>query len=325
MLIPVGLIVAGLAILAVGGEVLLRGAVGLATRLRLTPAVIGLTVVAAGTSVPELAVSLIASLENQTDIAVGNVVGSNVFNAVFILGLSAVIRPLAIGGNTIRLEYPVLAIVTLMCLALTQDGSVNRLDAALLLAVYVGFTAYMVSLVRQQMNATELQEFGDEVRELGGDAPIARSLPILTGFVLGGVALLGAGAQLTVAGAVDLARLFGLSERVIGLTIVAAGTSLPEVITSVVSTVRGRGDVAMGNVIGSNLFNILGILGLSALVSPLQVHPLIVARDNWWMLGTTLLLFPLMYTGHRVTRREGGVLLVVFFVYLALLFQQAST
>lgn len=318
-LIPTFLVIVGLALLAGGGELLLRGAVGLATRVRLTPAVIGLTVVAAGTSVPELAVSAIASLEGQTDIATGNVVGSNIFNVVFILGLSALIRPLSIGGNTIRLEYPVMALVTLMCLAIIQDGSVNRLDALLLLSVYVCFTAYMVALVRDQMSTTELREFGAEVKELGGDAPTVKSLPALLAFVLGGIAVLGAGAQATVTGAVDLARLFGLSERVIGLTIVAVGTSLPEVVTSIVSVARGRDDVAIGNVIGSNLFNILGILGLSALISPLAVNPLLVARDAWWMLGTTLLLFPLMYSGFRVMRWEGGVLLATYGVYLALL------
>jgi len=319
VLIPIALVIGGLALLAGGGELLLRGAVGLATRMRLTPAIIGLTVVAAGTSVPELAVSTIASVEGQTDIAIGNVVGSNIFNVVFILGLCALIKPLTIGGNTIRLEYPVMALVTLMCLAITQDGSVNRLDALLLLSVYVCFTAYMVALVRDQMNATELQEFGAEVKELGGDVPTVKGPPVLLAFVLGGVAVLGAGAQATVTGAVELARIFGMSERVIGLTIVAAGTSLPEVVTSLVSVVRGRDDVAIGNVIGSNLFNILGILGLSALVSPLGVNPLIIARDSWWMLGTTLLLFPLMYTGFRVTRWEGGLLLATYAVYLALL------
>jgi cation:H+ antiporter len=319
MLLSIGLVVLGLALLAVGGEILLRGGGGLATRLRLTPAVIGLTVVAAGTSVPELAVSAIASLQNQTDLAVGNVVGSNIFNIVFILGLCAIIRPLAIGGNTIRLEFPVLALVTLMCLAVTQDGDVNRVDAVLLVSVYLCFTAYMVALVRQQMNATELQEFGAEVEELAGRSAEPRGLPALTGLILGGAALLGVGAQSTVTGAVDLARLFGLSERVIGLTIIAVGTSLPEVVTSLVSVARGRDDVAIGNVIGSNLFNILGILGLSALVSPLVVHPLIVARDQWWMLAVTLLLFPMMFTGYRVNRWEGATLFAIYIVYLVLL------
>jgi cation:H+ antiporter len=316
MMLSVALVVAGLALLAAGGEVLLRGAVGLATRLRLTPAVIGLTVVAAGTSVPELAVSAIASLEGRTDIAVGNVVGSNIFNIVFILGLCALIRPLAVAGNTIRLEYPVMALVTLLCVAISEDGTISRIEATLLLAIDVAFTAYMVSLVRRQMNETEIREFSETVDDLGATRAPARSLAALLALVAGGAALLGVGAQVTVSGASDLARLIGLSERVIGLTIVAAGTSLPEVVTSLVSSARGRDDVAIGNVIGSNLFNILGILGLSAVVRPLAVHPLIIERDQWWMLGVTLLLLPLMHSGLRVARWEGALLLAVYAVYL---------
>ncbi len=323
MLMSIGLVVGGLLLLACGGEVLLRGAVGLATRLRLTPAIIGLTVVAAGTSVPELAVSTIASFQGQTDIAVANIVGSNIFNIVFILGLCALIGPLAIGGNTIRLEYPVLALVTLMCVALTQDGAVSRLDAVLLMAVYVCFTAYMVALVRDQMNATEEQEFGAEVQDLGGAPATVKGLPALLGFVAGSVVLLGVGAQFTVNGAVALAQWFGLSERIIGLTIVAAGTSLPEVVTSLVSAARGRDDVAIGNVIGSNLFNILFILGVSGLVSPLSVHPAIMSSDNWWMLGVTLLLFPVMLTGRRINRIEGAGLLAIYVVYVARLLSAA--
>lgn len=317
------LIVVGLALLALGGELLLRGAVGLAARLRLSPALIGLTVVAAGTSVPELAVSVLASAENRTDIAVGNVVGSNVFNLLVILGLSAVVRPLVIGGNTIRLEYPVLLLVTLLCLALTQDGSVNRLDATLLLAVYAGFTAYMVSLVRSQMNTQETQEFSAETqdRERTGRRASLTGLLLLAG---GGIVLLGAGAQATVSGAVDLALWFGLSERVVGLTIVAAGTSLPEIVTSLVSVARGRDDVAIGNVVGSNLFNLLVILGLSAAISPLAVNSAILDSDNWWMLGATVLLFPLMVSGKRIGRVEGVLLLAVYGVYLARLLTVAA-
>ena len=306
---------AGLALLALGGELLLRGAVGLAARLNLSPAVIGLTVVAAGTSVPELAVSVLASVEARVDIAVGNVVGSNIFNLLAILGLSALVRPLAIGGNTVRLEYPVLMLVTLMCLALTQDGSVNRLDAALLLAVYVAFTGYMVSLVREQMSAREEQEFSAEARDRdrgGRSAGLGR----LTVLVTGGIVLLGIGAQATVTGAVAVATWFGLSERVVGLTIVAAGTSLPEIVTSLVSVARGRDDVAIGNVVGSNLFNILAILGLSAAITPLAVNANILASDNWWMLGATLLLFPMMVSASRVGRLEGGVLLTVYGIYV---------
>jgi cation:H+ antiporter len=318
MLLAIALIVLGLLLLVAGGEILLRGAVALATLLRMTPAVIGLTVVAAGTSVPELAVSAVAAGRDSADIAVGNVVGSNIFNVAFILGLAALVRPLAITGNTIRLEYPVLALVTLMFLAVAEDGTVSRLDAVLFLAVYAGFTAYLVALVRRQVNEAEARELRGEVAELARVPD--RPRPWLVGaLIVGGVALLGAGAHALVAGAVDLARLLGMSERVIGLTVVAAGTGLPEVVTSLVSSYRGRDDVAIANVIGSNLFNILGILGLSALARPLPVAAGIVASDGWWMLGVTLLLFPLMFRGLRVDRWEGAVLLAVYVAYLVVL------
>jgi cation:H+ antiporter len=306
-------------LLVAGGEILLRGAVGLATLLRMTPAVIGLTVVAAGTSVPELAVSMLAAWENKADIAVGNVVGSNIFNIAFILGLSAVLRPLVISGNTIKLEYPVLALVTLLCIVVADDGQINRLDAILFVAVYAGFTAYLVSLVRQQMSEREAQEFRNEVKELAETVQRQPRTWLCLTFVVTGVALLGGGAHATVSGAVELAKLLGMTERVIGLTIVAAGTGLPEVVTSIVSSFRGRDDVAIGNVIGSNLFNILGILGLSALIRPVPVEPQIVNSDCWWMLGVTLLLFPLMFTGTRINRREGGLLLATYGVYMTLL------
>jgi cation:H+ antiporter len=324
MLLSVGLILLGLVLLAVGGEALLRGAVGLATLLRLTPAVIGLTVVAAGTSFPELAVSLLAALRGSTEVAVANVVGSNILNIAFILGLCAVVQPLGISGNTIRLEYPVLVLVTLLCLAVCDHGSVHRLDAVLFLAVYAGFTAYMVSLVRKQMSEEEEKEFRGEVAELA--RPAARKprawLSVL--FVIAGAALLAGGASATVTGAEDVALRLGLSPRVVGLTIVAGGTSLPEVVTSLVSSLRGRDDVAIGNVIGSNLFNILGILGISALIAPLPIPQAVIDSDNWWMLGVTLLLFPLMFTGRRVNRLEGAVLLVAYGSYLAVLFARPA-
>lgn len=318
MLLSIVLIVLGIVLLVVGGESLLRGAVGLAALLRLTPAVIGLTVVAAGTSVPELAVSGIAAYQGKPDIAVANVVGSNIFNVTVILGMCALICPLAITGNTIRLEYPVLTLVTLLCLVIVQDGEINRLDASLCLVVYIGFTAYLVSLVRQQVTAAEAQELKAEVEELTPLEARPRAW-VCVALVSAGAGLLAGGAHATVTGASELARLLGWSERVIGLTIVSIGTGLPEVVASLVSSVRGRSDVAIGNVIGSNLFNILAILGLSAMVAPLPVQPALIASDCWWMLSVTLLLFPLMFTRLRVSRWEGGVLLAVYCVYLGLL------
>jgi len=323
VLLSIGLIALGIALLVAGGEALLRGAVGLATLLRLTPAVIGLTVVAAGTSIPELAVSGIAAYQGKADIAVANVVGSNIFNITVILGLCALLRPFTISGNTSKLEYPVLALVTLLCLAIVQDGAINRLDALLFLAVYAGLTAYLVSLVHQQVSVAESKEFRATVAEL---TPVTEGPRpwVFVALVGAGAALLAGGAQATVTGAVQLARLLGWSERVIGLTIVSAGTGLPEVVASLVSSVRGRSDVAIGNVIGSNLFNILGILGLSALLSPLPVQAELVARDCWWMLGLTLLGFPIMYLGRRVSRWKGGVLLAAYLGYLSLLLSGQS-
>jgi cation:H+ antiporter len=316
-------IIAGFALLVAGGELLLRGAVGLATLLRLTPAVIGLTVVAAGTSVPELAVSALAAWQGSPAITVGNVVGSNIFNICCVLGLAAMVRPLRITGNTIRLEYPVMALVSLLCVVVCNDGGLNRLDGTLLLAIYIGFTAYLVSCVRQQMREPELQAFQDEVQALGETAHRPLGAWTSAAYVLGGLILLGSGAQVTVSGAVTLARLFELSERVIGLTIVAAGTGLPEMVTSLVSSYRGRDDVAIGNVLGSNLFNILDILGLSSFLTPLSVPPGMIRSDNWWMLGITLLLFPLLYTSRRISRWEGAVLLLLYGVYLTVLLVRA--
>ncbi|RIL08844.1 MAG: hypothetical protein DCC75_07905 [Proteobacteria bacterium] len=306
----------GLLVLVAGGEILLRGAVGLANWYRLSPAVVGLTVVAAATSVPELAVSLIAGIEGKNDIALGNVVGSNICNIGLVLGLSAIIRGLSISGNSIKLEYPVMAIVTFLLVVVGQDGTLARLESLLLLLIYVCFTAYMIRVVRTQLAAEEAKEFTEHVATLEeSSARPSRS----AAYVIVSVLLLALGAELTVSGAVGIARIFGLSERVIGLTIVAIGTSSPEIVASIISSLRCRDYVAVGNVIGSNIFNILVILGLSGLVSPLAVSPDMILSDFWWMLGVALLLFPLMRSGMRITRREGSALLMIYAVYLTLL------
>jgi cation:H+ antiporter len=319
MISSVFLVILGLILLVAGGELLLRGAVTLATIARVTPAVIGLTVVAAGTSVPELAVSLIAALRGNQAVAIGNIVGSNIFNITIILGLAALIRPLAITGNTIRLEYPVLALVSLLFIVVCHDGSLGRLDGILFIAVYIGFTAYLVRLVRKQMSTTELSELVVEVKELTQASGPRPNAMIAVGLLAAGVGLLVGGAHATVTGAVELGRLWGMSERLIGLTIVAVGTGLPEVVTSLVSSIRGRDDVAIGNVIGSNLFNILGTLGISGLIHPLSISKEIIGSDNWWMFGLTLLLFPIIFSGRRIARWEGALLLACYGIYLTVL------
>lgn len=310
------LILLGLLTLLAGGDVLLRGAVGAATLLRLTPAVIGLTVVAVGTSVPELAVSMIAMAKGNTDIGVGNVVGSNIFNSTCILGLAALIAPLAISGGTVRHEYPVLALATLACVICCRDGSIDRLEGFFFVTAYFAFTAYVVRLVRREVSSQELAGLETEIEDI---KPVAPSRTTCAVFLIGGTALLGLGAHWTVSGAVDIALALGLSERIVGLTIVATGTSLPEVVTSVVSSIKGRDDIAVANVIGSNIFNLLGILGLTSLVRPIPVEAAIISGDSWWMLGVTALLFPLMFTGKKITRAEGGLLLGVYGTYMTLL------
>jgi cation:H+ antiporter len=203
-----------------------------------------------------------------------------------------------------------------MCVAVGDRGSVARLDAVLFLAVYAGFTAYLVSLVREQATAAETAQLAEQARELK-DGPARRPRPwVCIALAAGGVGLLAGGAHLTVLGAVEVGRALGMSERLIGLTIVSVGTGLPEVVTSVVSAVRGRADVAVANVIGSNLFNVLIVLGV---IAPLPVAAGIAGLDNWWMLGVTLLLFPILLTGNQVKRWEGGLLLAVYGVYLAVL------
>lgn len=310
-------IIIGLALLAGGGEVLLRGAVALAQRLRLTPAIIGLTVVAAGTSVPELAVSMISGIQGKADIAVGNVIGSNIMNVTMILGLAALLTPLIVTGNMIKLEYPVMVLVSYLFLILSDDGLINRLDGSFLIVTYVCFMVYLVGIVREKMREGESALMKEEVSELSSAVSPGMGMVII--LIVAGVGLLGVGAELTVRGAVEIGRYFGMTERVIGLTIVACGTSLPEVVTSLVAGARGRGDVAIANIIGSNLFNILAILGLSAIVTPLVVSPQSRTTDAYWMIGTALVLFPLMKSHMRINRLEGGILLAIFTSYLFIL------
>jgi cation:H+ antiporter len=317
------LILTGLVLLVVGGEVLLRGAVGLATLWRVTPAVIGLTVVAAGTSFPELAVSVSAASQGSPDMAVGNVVGSNIFNVTVILGLCAVIRTMFITGLTIKLEYPVLVIVTGLSVLVCRDGQADRLEGVIFLLVYAGFMAFSVLLARR-VNPTEAAELAGEVKELATVVLRRPRLSVSLTLLALGIVLLIGGAHLTVAGATDLARMIGMSDRVVGLTIVAAGTGLPEVVASLVSSFRGRGDVAIGNVIGSNLFNLLVVLGIAALFAPVPVAAETASRDLWWMVGVTVLLFPVMVTGFQVRRWEGVLLLTVYAFYIGLLLYAAG-
>ena len=318
MIIDWLLIVSGLGLLVLGGEGLVRGATGIALLARISPAVVGLTVVAAGTSMPEMVVSLQAALSGSAGIAVGNVVGSNIFNIGAILGLTALLLPLSIQGNTVRLEWPVMMLASFQLHLLSRDGTIDRLEGGFFLTAIVVFTAYAVWISRHNTKPEETEEFSEvSDASFGKSGATALMLNLLA--ILIGVGLLASGSTLLVRGAVVVASELGISDTVIGLTIVAAGTSTPELITSLVAAYRGKADIAVTNIIGSNIFNVLGILGVTALVLPLPVPLQIVEADNWWMLAASALLFPLMWSGMRINRIEGALLLTGYIVYVIVL------
>lgn len=309
------LVLGGLALLALGGEFLVRGATRLAALAGLTPAVIGLTVVALGTSLPELVVSVMAAARGQPDLAVANVVGSNLANITLILGLTAIIAALPIHGRVVRLEWPFLFGITVVATLFMRDGALGRAEAAGFLVTLVLFVAWTVRLASTEVTAEERQEFDAQVagRSLRSRAAPAAAVAVA---VLGGIGTLVIGGRLLVDGSVRLAELAGWSPRVIGLTVVAVGTSAPEIATSIVAALRGQTDVAVANLIGSNMMNTLGILGLSGVVAPLAVSPALAGADMVWMTAATLLLFPIMRIGMRVSRVDGVLLVAVYGAYL---------
>jgi cation:H+ antiporter len=323
MSLPVALflVVVGLALLAGGGEALVRAATTLAGLAGVSPAVIGLTVVAIGTSLPELVVSLVAALGGQPDLAIANVVGSNIFNVAATLGLTALLLPLPVHGSAVRLEWPVMFAASGLLLLVARDGAVDRVEGAAFLVGLALFVAYTVRVARRDVGAAEARSLADEVESRDLDAPGGRPprLAVPLAVLAVGLVALVVGGRLLVDGAVAVARLAGMSERVIGLTIVAGGTGAPELATSLVAALRRRTDVAIANMIGSNIFNVLGILGVTALVRPVPVADAVLRVDLWWMLGTTVLLLPLLYTGARLSRLEGGLLVAAYGAYLTVL------
>lgn len=308
-------VLAGLGTLTVGGELLLRGATTVARVAGLTPAVVGLTVVATGTSIPELVVSLIALKQGSPGIAVGNVVGSNIANVALILGVTALIAPLPIRGSVVRVEWPFMFVASCFAALVMRDLEVDRLEGTVFLLAISSFMAFSVWLARREVVGAEAEQFEAAVADRLLP-PGWRATGAAVALIIAGVALLAVGGRLLVEGAVALARFAGMTERVIGLTIVAAGTSAPELAASIVAARRGHTDVAVGNIIGSNLFNVLGVLGAVAVVTPIAVPAEIMRGDIWWMLGTSLALFPIMRSGMTINRAEGGVLSGLYALYL---------
>ena len=310
--VDVLLVVVGLVGLLLGGDLLVRGAVALATRLNVSPMVVGLTVVGFGTSAPELVTSVQGALAGSPGIAVGNVVGSNVANVLLIVGTVALLRPIAVSPAALRRDGTALAAASLLCAAIVLHGSSGRLAGAVLVAA---LAAYLVGTIALERRArTPAGALYAEEAATASAPPVPAWRSGLT--FAAGLAITVLGARLLVDGAVSLAAGLGVSEAVIGLTVVAIGTSLPEVATSVIAARKGQSDLALGNVIGSNLFNVLGILGVTSLLVPLEVPAAIAERDLWVMLAATALLVAFAVTGWRIERREGAALLAGYVAYL---------
>lgn len=301
------ILLSGLLALVAGAEFLVRGGSSLALRLRVSPLVIGLTVVAFGTSAPELAVSLRSSLAGQGDVAAGNVVGSNIFNVAFILGLSALVAPLSVHIKLIRYDIPIMLGVTLLGFYMLLDHAVSRTEGLVLVSGFMFYAFFTARVASRDDTAMEA---------VPGAPGIGRMLVLDGMMIIGGLAALVVGAGWFVRGAIELARMVGLSEAVIGLTIVAAGTSLPELATSVVAAFRRQTDIAVGNIVGSNIFNLLAILGIAGSVHPFAAEG-IQRLDLWMMAGVAIVLLPMAVTRHTLNRWEGGVLVSGYSAYVA--------
>ncbi len=318
------LFLAGLAGLIAGAELLVRGASKLALSFGISPLVVGLTIVAFGTSSPEVAVSVGAALDGQTDLALGNVVGSNIFNVLFILGVSALITPLVVNIQLIRQEVPIMIGASIILLLVCLDGRIGLMDGLLLCGLMVAYTAFLIIQSRRESQAAK-DEYAAEVRPAGSGAWDSR-LPVQLLLIVVGLGFLVAGSEALVTASIAFAKALGVSDLVIGLTIVAAGTSMPEVATSIMAAIKGERDIAVGNVVGSNTFNILGCLGLASVVSPdgLGVPSSLLALDMWVMLATALACLPVFLTGREIARWEGGVFLAYYAAYVAWLILAAQ-
>ncbi|MCF3933649.1 calcium/sodium antiporter [Acuticoccus sp. M5D2P5] len=314
----------GLVLLLAGGEALVRGSVVVATRLGVSPLVIGLTLVGFGTSMPELVASVQAALVGAPGIAIGNIIGSNIANILLILGISALILPVAASSAVLKRDGVMLFAVSMLMFGIVVSGTLERWFGVVLITALAIYTiASFILDSRRQKNAADAAveaEIGESIAEFGWPRSMATA-GVLTVAGIAGVIL---GADFLVDSAVKLAELAGISQAVIGLTIVAIGTSLPELATSVIAAIRRQGDVALGNVIGSNIFNILGIAGATAIVTPIPIPAQIIDLDVWVMLLSAVLLVAFAATGRGISRREGAILVVCYGLYLGLQFSPTA-
>ena len=317
ILLQLILLVVGFVMLIKGADWFVDGAAGIATKLGIPQLVIGLTIVAMGTSAPEAAVSISAAFKGSADITIGNIVGSNIMNILIILGLSAVITPLKVAKSTIRYEIPFMIAITALLTVLGMSGTITFMNGIVLWAVFIIYFIYLVVLTRKQQNSIEEGVSSVSMGNEPGDKQVKElSIPKALILVVIGIVLIVAGSNIAVEAASELARTFGLSERFIGLTIVALGTSLPELVTSVLAARKGNADIAIGNIVGSNIFNILFVVGTSALIIPIPFAQAFVT-DFAVAAGAAILLLICCLRKQRLSRLSGALMLICYAAYFA--------
>ena len=303
------LLVVGLVVLILGGELLVRGATSLALRIKISPLVVGLTIVAFGTSAPELFISIKSALSGSPDIAIGNVVGSNICNLALILGLTAIITPIPVGRSSIRVDWPVAMGGSVLLFLFMWDGAIEFYEGLIFVTTLIFYTVFIIKKSRKETSAA----LDVDPEKINIISPKQSIIDIL--LIIGGCVGLYFGSDWFVTGARELAGYLGVSERVIGLTVVAVGTSLPEMVTSVTASLKKQIDVALGNLIGSNIFNIFSILGITSIIKEIEVSQVILSVDMIWMLAITLIILPMMLHKKNIERVEGVILFLIYGIY----------
>ncbi|MFT5823196.1 MAG: cation:H+ antiporter [Crocinitomix sp.] len=311
-------LILGLITLIVAGEFLVRGAVGIAKRFHISTLVIGMTVISFGTSAPELLVCLDAAMTGHPEIAIGNVVGSNIANIALVLGITVLILPIVVDRNSKRIDWPMMMLATVLFAFFAWDGEIQRYEGIILFVILAAFTYWLIRNSRKKTKK-ELAAAAIESDEDEDIAKVKDKPAISIVFLLIGLVGLFFGADWLVHGAIDIATHFGMEERIIAVTVVAFGTSVPELITSGMAALKGETDISIGNLIGSNLFNIMAVIGLTAMVHPIGVSDAIIASDMWWMIAIAVALLPLMVIGKKIGRFKGTLLLGTYIAYIAIL------
>tara|TARA_B100000809_G_C15041164_1_gene495566 strand:- start:33 stop:968 length:936 start_codon:yes stop_codon:yes gene_type:complete len=301
-------LIGGLIVLIIAGEALVRGAVGIAVKFNIPTLVIGMTIVSFGTSAPELLVSLKAALNNHPELAIGNVIGSNIANIALVLGITTMLLPIVVKRSTARIDWPIMMGTTILFYIFILDQKIVWYEGVILTLGLVAFNYYMFWSAKKNKDIEALDEETEEMKK--------SSMLVNILYITGGAIGLAFGASWLLDGAVVIASNFGVSEHVIGVTIVAFGTSVPELITSVVAAFKKHTDISVGNLIGSNIFNILGVVGITAMVKEIPVSMQVITNDIYWVLGISLLVFPLMIIGYKINRLRGFVLFAAYCIYI---------